>query len=38
MFRRCTGQEPVVVGKPAPLMIDYLADKFKMDKVLAPSA
>lgn len=39
---RCTGQEPVVVGKPAPLMIDYLADKFQMDKVrsrpLSPAA
>ena len=22
-----------MVGKPAPLMIDYLADKFQMDKV-----
>lgn len=31
-IKGCTGQEPVVVGKPAPLMIDYLADKFQMDK------
>lgn len=24
----CTGREPLVVGKPAPLMIDYLAEKY----------
>mmetsp|Transcript_46680 Transcript_46680/g.111136 ORF Transcript_46680/g.111136 Transcript_46680/m.111136 type:complete len:377 (-) Transcript_46680:73-1203(-) len=27
-IKGCTGQEPLVVGKPSPLMIDYLADKF----------
>jgi len=26
----CTGMEPTLVGKPAPLMIDYLADKFNI--------
>jgi len=31
-IKGCTGQDPVVVGKPSPLMIDYLADKFKMEK------
>lgn len=29
----CTGREPTVVGKPAPLLIDYLERKFKLDKV-----
>lgn len=27
-IKGCTGQDPFVVGKPSPLMIDYLADKF----------
>eukprot|EP00401_Gymnodinium_catenatum_P052038 CAMPEP_0117597014 /NCGR_PEP_ID=MMETSP0784-20121206/74627_1 /TAXON_ID=39447 /ORGANISM="" /LENGTH=378 /DNA_ID=CAMNT_0005399349 /DNA_START=30 /DNA_END=1166 /DNA_ORIENTATION=+ len=27
-IRGCTGMEPNVVGKPAPLMIDYIADKY----------
>lgn len=31
-IKGCTGQEPTVVGKPSPLMIDYLADKLKLDK------
>ena len=31
-IKGCTGQEPIVVGKPSPLMIDYLADKYKMEK------
>jgi 4-nitrophenyl phosphatase/phosphoglycolate phosphatase len=26
-IKGCTGQEPTVVGKPSPLMIEYLADK-----------
>mmetsp|Transcript_62681 Transcript_62681/g.136122 ORF Transcript_62681/g.136122 Transcript_62681/m.136122 type:complete len:400 (-) Transcript_62681:230-1429(-) len=26
----CTGMSPTVVGKPAPLMIDYLAEKFNI--------
>jgi len=26
--RGCTGMEPNVVGKPAPLMIDYIAEKY----------
>jgi len=30
-IKGCTGQEPIVVGKPSPLMIDYLADKYKME-------
>jgi 4-nitrophenyl phosphatase/phosphoglycolate phosphatase len=24
----CTGRQPVVVGKPSPLMVDYIADRF----------
>jgi len=31
-IKGCTGQEPVVVGKPSPLMIDYLEDKYGMDR------
>jgi len=31
-IKGCTGQEPTVVGKPSPLMIDYLAEKLNMDK------
>jgi len=31
-IKGCTGQVPTVVGKPSPLMIDYLADKLKLDK------
>jgi len=27
-IRGCTGMEPNVVGKPAPLMIDYIAEKY----------
>lgn len=29
-IKGCTGQEPIVVGKPSPLMIDYLVDKYKI--------
>jgi len=31
-IKGCTGEEPVVVGKPGPLMIDYLAEKYDMDR------
>lgn len=31
-IKGCTGKEPTVVGKPSPLMIDYLAEKLKLDK------
>lgn len=31
-IKGCTGVEPTVVGKPSPLMIDYLADKLKLDR------
>lgn len=31
-IKGCTGQEPTVVGKPSPLMIDYLANKLSLDK------
>lgn len=31
-IRGCTGQEPTLVGKPSPLMVDYLEFKFGIDK------
>lgn len=31
-IKGCTGQEPLVVGKPSPLMIDYLENKYGMDR------
>jgi len=31
-IKGCTGKEPIVVGKPSPLMIDYLCDKLGLDK------
>ena len=31
-IKGCTGQEPTVVGKPSPLMIDYLCDKLSLDR------
>uniref|UniRef100_A0A0G4HDR1 Phosphoglycolate phosphatase n=1 Tax=Chromera velia CCMP2878 TaxID=1169474 RepID=A0A0G4HDR1_9ALVE len=31
-IKGCTGKEPTVVGKPAPLMIDYIVDKYKVQK------
>ena len=31
-IKGCTGQEPTVVGKPSPLMIDYLTDKLGLEK------
>ena len=31
-IKGCTGQEPVVVGKPSPLMIDYMEKKFGFDR------
>mmetsp|Transcript_35451 Transcript_35451/g.79445 ORF Transcript_35451/g.79445 Transcript_35451/m.79445 type:complete len:348 (+) Transcript_35451:103-1146(+) len=27
-IKGCTGKEPTVVGKPAPLMVDYICDQF----------
>jgi hypothetical protein len=29
-IRGCTGRDPTVVGKPAPLMIDYLCAKYNL--------
>jgi len=29
-IKGCTGQEPTVVGKPSPLMIDYLEEKYNI--------
>jgi len=31
-IKGCTGKEPTVVGKPAPLMIDYMEKKFGLDR------
>ena len=31
-IKGCTGQEPILVGKPSPLMIDYLEFKYGIDK------
>jgi phosphoglycolate phosphatase len=31
-IKGCTGQEPIVVGKPSPLMIEYLETKYGMDR------
>lgn len=31
-IKGCTGQEPTVVGKPSPLMIDYLCDKLSLER------
>jgi 4-nitrophenyl phosphatase/phosphoglycolate phosphatase len=31
-IRGCTGREPTVVGKPSPLMIDYLESKYSIDR------
>lgn len=31
-IRGCTGREPILVGKPSALMIDYIVDKHKCDR------
>ena len=31
-IKGCTGQEPTVVGKPSPLMIEYLESKYGVDR------
>lgn len=31
-IKGCTGREPTVVGKPSALMIDYIVDKFGVDR------
>jgi 4-nitrophenyl phosphatase/phosphoglycolate phosphatase len=31
-IKGCTGREPTVVGKPSPLMIDYLCDKMGLER------
>jgi phosphoglycolate/pyridoxal phosphate phosphatase family enzyme len=31
-IKGCTGQEPTVVGKPSPLMIEYLESKYDVDR------
>lgn len=31
-IKGCTGQEPILVGKPSPLMIDYIVSKFNISR------
>lgn len=31
-IKGCTGQEPILVGKPSPLMIDYIVEKYGCDR------
>ncbi len=31
-IKGCTGREPTLVGKPSPLMIDYMVDKFGIER------
>jgi 4-nitrophenyl phosphatase/phosphoglycolate phosphatase len=31
-IKGCTGREPILVGKPSPLMVDYIVDKYKCDR------
>lgn len=31
-IKGCTGKEPIVVGKPSPLMIDYIVSEYKIDR------
>lgn len=31
-IKGCTGQEPVLVGKPSPLMIDYIVSKYGIQR------
>mmetsp|Transcript_15326 Transcript_15326/g.16612 ORF Transcript_15326/g.16612 Transcript_15326/m.16612 type:complete len:274 (+) Transcript_15326:296-1117(+) len=28
----CTGKQPIVVGKPSPLLVDYLVDKYHINR------
>ena len=31
-IKGCTGVEPTIVGKPSPLMIDYIVDKYGVER------
>lgn len=31
-IKGCTGQEPILVGKPSPLMIDYIVSKYSISR------
>ncbi len=31
-IKGCTGKEPTLVGKPSPLMIDYIVSKYKISR------
>lgn len=31
-IKGCTGVEPTIVGKPSPLMIDYIVEKYSVER------
>ena len=31
-IKGCTGREPTLVGKPSPLMIDYMVEKYGIER------
>ena len=31
-IKGCTGKEPTVVGKPSPLMVDYIVNKYGIQR------
>eukprot|EP01041_Mallomonas_annulata_P001201 gene1201-2336_t len=31
-IKGCTGQEPILVGKPSPLMVDYIVEKYNINR------
>lgn len=31
-IKGCTGVEPTIVGKPSPLMIDYIVEKYDVKR------
>jgi len=31
-IKGCTGKEPILVGKPSPLLIDYITEKHRIDR------
>jgi 4-nitrophenyl phosphatase/phosphoglycolate phosphatase len=31
-IKGCTGREPILVGKPSSLMVDYIAEKYHCDR------
>ena len=37
-IKGCTGREPTLVGKPSPLMIDYIVEKYGARTAVAAAA